>query len=196
MFVLSWRPGRGKILLAGIGALLLVGLAFWLPRWTDSGKSAMAEDAPFRVDAATDQERVDFLAQFGWEIDPEPLEIRELVIPQEFNDVYRNYNEVQKAQGMDLIPYAGKQCRRFTYRVTNYPDHPEGVHANLLVLDGKVIGGDICSVDLDGFLSSFDGRTQLESPAAGTESSASEQPPVVQEEDVLAEIPASAWPTD
>ena len=27
------------------------------------------------------------------------------------------YNEVQKSQGMDLAPYAGKTCRQWIYRV-------------------------------------------------------------------------------
>lgn len=208
MFVFSWKPGRGKMLLAGIGVLLVVGAAFWLPRWKDSGAAAATEDVPFHVEASTDQERIDFLAQFGWEVEPEPLETRELTIPQEFNDVYRNYNEIQKAQGMDLAPYAGKQCYRWTYRVTNYPDTPQEVRANLLVYEGKVIGGDLCSVELDGFLCSFDGTVFLpdwqasgkedtqEQTAESSTGTTEESSSVVQELETMAEIPDSAWPTD
>ena len=66
--------------------------------------------------------------------------------------MYENYNQVQKAQGCDLSKYGGKKCKRYTYVVKNYPDHPENVRANLLVYKNKLIGGDICSLELDGFL--------------------------------------------
>ena len=70
---------------------------------------------------------------------------------------YLKYNEVQKAQGMDLERYRGKTCRQWIYNVTNYPAQGT-VHASLLVLDGKIIGGDLSSTELDGFLCAFNGE--------------------------------------
>ena len=51
--------------------------------------------------------------------------------------------------------YKGKRVKRYTYEVTNYPGQASGVRANLLVDGGMVIGGDICSLTLDGFMHGF-----------------------------------------
>ena len=73
------------------------------------------------------------------------------------------YNEIQKAQNLDLTPYAGKRAKRWTYNIKNYPGY-EGdsgtVQANILVYEGAVIGGDICSTELDGFMQGFDFPTK------------------------------------
>ena len=69
-----------------------------------------------------------------------------MIIPQQFGDVYRNYNELQTAQGFDLMRHRGKQVTRYTYAVLNYPGQAEYIRANLLVLDDEIIAGDICSV--------------------------------------------------
>ena len=80
---------------------------------------------------------------FGWELEQEPYEIVEMVIPEEFDAAMERYNGIQKAQAMDLSAFCGRRCRRYTYVVTNYPGRTDPVQANLLVLDGKIIGGDI-----------------------------------------------------
>lgn len=49
----------------------------------------------------------------------------------------------------------GKTVKRYTYIIHNYPDETDQVRANLLVYDGKVIGGDICTLALDGFMHGF-----------------------------------------
>ena len=70
---------------------------------------------------------------------------------------------MQKAQNLDLTPYAGKRAKRWTYNIKNYPGY-EGdsgtVQANILVYEGAVIGGDICSTELDGFMQGFDFPTK------------------------------------
>ena len=64
-----------------------------------------------------------------------------------------------RQQGCDLSKYAGKRCKRYTYVIENYPGQAEGVRANILVYKNKVIGGDVCSVELDGFMHGFAQRT-------------------------------------
>ena len=90
-------------------------------------------------------------------MEEEPLEVKEIIIPAEFDDVYEKYNDIQKEQGFDLTAYCSKRVKKWTYKVTNYPNY-EGsdcIRATLLVFDGKVIGGDVCSVELDGFMHGF-----------------------------------------
>ena len=109
--------------------------------------------------ATNEQERLAFISHYGWEVDKDEVEIQEIVIPDVFDDVYNNYNEIQLEQGFDLTKYAGQRVKRWTYVVRNYPDtSPEDdfIRLNLLISDGVIIGGDVCSVKLDGFMHGFD----------------------------------------
>ncbi len=103
----------------------------------------------------TNDDRVSFLRQFGWEVTPEALEEVTLKLPGEFDRIMTEYNEIQKSQGLDLSKYKGQEVVRYTYEVKNYPDYNGEVHANIIVCKNRVIGGDICSADLDGFITSL-----------------------------------------
>lgn len=102
----------------------------------------------------SNEERVAFLQSFGWEISADPIESREVMIPEKFNDVYNTYNEMQIAQGFDLKPYAGYNCMQYKYLVSNYPDSRE-VYATLLIYDSKILGGDLACAEVDGFMHGF-----------------------------------------
>lgn len=86
---------------------------------------------------------VAFLEHYGWSVDPEPIEAMEIVIPNEFDDVYEYYNEIQKAQGLDLSLYLGQAAMRYTFRVHNHPTYTAEVWANVIVVESLVVGGDI-----------------------------------------------------
>ena len=109
--------------------------------------------------AETADDRLKFISDLGWIVDEDPVEVRQIAIPQEFDDVYSNYNEIQLSQGYDLTKYAGRSAKRWTYIIRNYPDvssDEDYVRINLLVCDGKIIGGDVCSIKLDGFMHGFE----------------------------------------
>lgn len=104
------------------------------------------------------QERADFFKHFGWEIEEEPTEIKETVIPEEFDDIYIEYNNIQKAQNLNLEKYKGKRVKSWSYEILNYPGYENSdgtIRGNLLTYEGKIIGGDICSIELDGFMHGF-----------------------------------------
>lgn len=143
---------RQWILLAVLAALLVLALvAAMRPH------RAVTTSADFSCDAATDAQRKAFLAQFGWTAADDPVEICEVIIPDTFNEVYRGYNELQKSQGLDLTQYMGKRVKRWTYELTNYPDGnaKTRVFADLLISDGRVIGGSIGTRAADGFMRGF-----------------------------------------
>ena len=104
----------------------------------------------------TEEDRVDFLKQFGWEVKAEPVEVCEVTIPAEFDKIFTGYNEIQKRQGLDLSDYKKKKVMRYTYEVTNYEGEEGVVYANILVYRKRVIGGDICSADVKGFIHGFE----------------------------------------
>ena len=76
----------------------------------------------------------------------------ELLIPKEMDASYDDYLALQSGQGFDLSKYAGKRVKRYTYEITNYPTGETGILANLLIYKNTVIGGEVLSPQLDGFL--------------------------------------------
>ena len=92
------------------------------------------------------------LQSYGWEVSAEPLATEELLIPKEMDASYDDYLALQSGQGFDLSKYAGKRVKRYTYEITNYPTGETGILANLLIYKNTVIGGEVLSPQLDGFL--------------------------------------------
>lgn len=105
--------------------------------------------------AKTTSEHVDFLSAYGYNISEKPVQIQEIIIPQEFSSDYEKYNEYQKLSGFDLSDYKGRRVKKYTYKVLNYADSDEEVVANLIIYNDKVIGGDISSTVLGGFTHGF-----------------------------------------
>ncbi len=103
----------------------------------------------------TNEDRIAFLSQFGWRVNERPVEETEVTIPEKFDKVFTGYNEIQKRQGLDLSKYKGKTVTRYTYEVTNYSGDSGKVYANVIVYRNKVIGGDICSANVGGFIHGF-----------------------------------------
>ncbi len=98
-----------------------------------------------RTDSA-EHKYFEIVKKMGYsDVEEVPFEIVEFIIPQEFGTVYVKYNELQKEGGYDLNPYKGKMCKRYTYRIPSV-----NARANVIVCDGKVIGGDILGVEIDG----------------------------------------------
>ena len=100
----------------------------------------------------TNEDRVAFLEGYGWQVKEEPLATQELIVPEEFDESYTEYLALQSGQGFDLEKYAGKRLKRYTYEITNYPSGESGVQVNLLVYKNTVVGGEVLSAKLDGFL--------------------------------------------
>lgn len=153
MFIVSMKANRKKVLIGLLLAAAAILAVFCLFR----GEKAAPTSQKLGVSLAaeTNEQRIAFLKNFGWEVEPEPSEIVEVAIPAEFGEVYASYNEIQKKQGFDLGQYREKRVKRYTYVVCNYPNEPEDIRANLLVYEGKIIGGDICSLKLEGFMHGF-----------------------------------------
>lgn len=98
------------------------------------------------------EDRIKALESLGWQVKEDPLEFMEVQIPEEFDEVYSEYNNIQISQGMDLKKYAGKRAMRYSYQILNYPTGEAGIIANILVYKNKLIGGDVCSPQLNGFM--------------------------------------------
>lgn len=211
--VVSVKANKKRILAFLLLAVIVVGACLFLR----GGPEAEQKE----ILGGTEEQRVAFLQSFGWQVEPQAAETREVMIPAEFSDVYTAYNAMQKAQGFDLKPYAGQVCTQYKYKITNYPEEDE-VYATLLVQGDLIIGGDVACGEIDGFMHGFApdsahyGETgsaaqesqpevsQAESaPGDGGESSAAEQASQVESaasqaaESTAGEpLPEEAYPTD
>jgi len=152
MFVRSIRLGKKRILTICSLLLAAVLAAALLPSLLQ--KDSISVGLMLQGQSVEDNDaRITYLATYGWQVKAEPESIEEVVIPQEFSDVFTKYNAIQLEQGFDLNKQKGQRVKRYTYVVTNYPDEPDYVRANLFVCKGKVVAGDICSLKVqDGFL--------------------------------------------
>lgn len=156
MFVISFRSSSVK---AGLLGVLLVVCAVFGVYVAGRSVAASVDLSKNGIDysAADASGRIAFLAQFGWDVAPDPVEVREVLIPAEFDTTYEQYNALQDEHGLDLSKYCGKRAKRWTYEIKNYPGYENSglVQANIFVIDNRVIGGDICSLEKDGFMQSF-----------------------------------------
>ena len=155
MFICSVRAGTLKFFGAVLLALSLLATLLVLaePGVTAVGGTEDAEEAVSYSGIKTDADRVAFLASFGWEVGSEaPTATVSFPLPEEFDRVMSAYNELQRAQGLDLSRYKGKTVTRYTYEVTNYAGYEGKVYANLIMYKNKVIAADITSAERGGFV--------------------------------------------
>lgn len=150
MMVWSFKLNK-KALLLVLGAIIAVIVIVLIA--VNGGGSAQNPDID--NSASTPEERLDFISQFGWEVNPEPAESINIYIPKDFDAILQRYNAIQTRQGYDLTAHKGKKVERFSYEITNYPNQNTDVFINLLIYDGKVIGGDVSSKNLGGFMHGF-----------------------------------------
>lgn len=116
------------------------------------------------INGATLGDRTEYAKSLGYSVSTDSEKIRNIVIPAVFGNVYENYNTLQKECGFDLSLYKGEDAVQYTYKVTDYTDDNgntlDNIIMNIIVCNGKIIGGDISSAELDGFMTGLKAREQ------------------------------------
>ena len=162
MFIYSMRANTLKLIAVICVALtVLITLIVFVPTYAIPSQNATDADAAVSYSydkIKTEADVIGFLGQFGWQVDATPIEVKTVTVPSEFDKVYSAYNELQRSQGLNLTKYRGKDVERYTFSVTNYEGADGPVYANVLVYRNRVIGGDICSADVTGFVHGFEKR--------------------------------------
>lgn len=153
MFICSVRASTIKFFsaVALSLAVLITLLALVEPAAVATGGEVYNESVSYS-DVKTNEDRVSFLSGFGWSVNEKPVYEKTFVLPESFDRVMQGYNELQRAQGLDLSKYRKKKVTRYTYEVTNYGEDEAKVYANIIVYKNRVIAGDICSSSPDGFV--------------------------------------------
>ena len=145
MLIWTARFSRKKAALAVIAlGAVMAALILLLGRGPGEEEAALPQ-------LADNGQRVAYLQSLGWEVEAEPLETLQFLLPDPLAEPYLTYNTLQKDQGFDLSACCGKQVSRFTYAVSNYPGRSEGVQVNLYVCEERPVAGDVFCAGADGF---------------------------------------------
>ena len=148
MLVMTAKVDKKKIAMIAAGVVaVVVALVLLL-----SGRDSTPTSSPA---VSGNDDRVQFLNSFGWEVVSSPVQTSQVRIPANSSQVFERYNELQKTQGYDLSKFAGKTVMRYVYTVKNYPGATEPVYATLLISGNQVIGGDITDTAATGLMQGF-----------------------------------------
>jgi hypothetical protein len=148
MLVMTAKVDKKKIAMIAAGVVaVVVALVLLL-----GGRESAPTSSPA---VSGNDDRVQFLNSFGWEVVSSPIQTSQVRIPANSSQVFERYNELQKTQGYDLSEYAGKTVMRYVYTVKNYPGATEPVYATLLISNNQVIGGDITDTAATGLIQGF-----------------------------------------
>ena len=79
--------------------LLLVGLIVISVTFV-ANRTGEVQSVSASISAKTDGERRAYLKKYGFELAKECTQ-KEITIPEKWNDVYNDYNQIQKNQGFD-----------------------------------------------------------------------------------------------
>ncbi len=151
MMVMTAKVDFKKIMLALAAAAALI-LAVILLIGGEQQPDTTQTAAP---SVSSNDGRVKFLTDFGWEVTTSPTESSQVKIPAESSEVFDRYNTLQKGQGYDLSKFAGKNVMRYVYKINNYPGATEPVYATVLVYKNRIIGGDITDTAAKGHIRGF-----------------------------------------
>ena len=149
MLVMTAKVDKKKIILVLAGAAVLIAVLIML---FGGGNEAAPSAAP---SMSSNDARVKFLTDFGWEVAASPVESGQVRIPESDSKVFERYNALQKSAGYDLIPYAEQTVMRYVYKVNNFPGATDPVYATLLIYKDQVIGGDVTDTSAKGVIRGF-----------------------------------------
>ena len=94
------------------------------------------------------EDRQEFLETLGWKILGDSETVTDVIIPEEFDEIYQSYNSLQKSDGLNLERYKGKKAKLYTYTVTNHKDGK--AMATIIVYKNRVIAGDVSLLTAEG----------------------------------------------
>ena len=148
MMVMTAKVNPKKIFLVLAAVVAMILAVIWLWPAGDGTQTPTAK-------ITTNDDRVAFLANLGWDVTVTPTETMQVRIPENDDAVFRRYTDLQKSQGYDLSAYSGKAIMRYVYRINNYPGATEPVYATLLIYKDQVIGGDVTNTSPGGTVRSL-----------------------------------------
>lgn len=139
-------PERKKCILAGALSLLLLVAILSFTAGRGSSADTLARQDQILIHC------LDCLEGFGWEVAPTPVSTEDCTLDTQLS---QDYLALQQEAGFDLSDDLGYVVTRYTFEILNYPTGEQGVLADLLVRDGVIVGGDVRTTGLNGFIHSL-----------------------------------------
>ena len=96
---------------------------------------------------------------FDLTIRKEDLTEVRITIPNRFNSIYEEYNELQKPVCTNLSDYKGKACVKYSAPLIG-TDSDEQAVVTILSCNGRFIGGDISGKEYGSFILPLTGRME------------------------------------
>lgn len=127
-----------------MGVLLLLAAAVW-------GVIRLNTVNGGGIDGATNEQRLAYISEYGWDAGITHTEVKEVRVPLKFDEAYERYNDIQREQGFDLRKYRACTVKKYTYAIANASEAVP-MCANLLVYEGKIIAADISSAEAEGIV--------------------------------------------
>lgn len=104
------------------------------------------------TNAKTNADRLQYINVLGYKVVSNEPTTKILNIPETFYGVYSDYNALQKAANYDLSLYKGCEVTIYTYYIDAPLNYDGECVINLIVYNDRIIGGDISSTTLGGFM--------------------------------------------
>ncbi len=113
-----------------------------------------------QVNAKTNADRLLFIKAAGYTVLSDEPTVKTVNIPEVFYDVYNNYNTLQQSAGYDLSLYKGCEVTIYTYSINPPSDYSGECVINIIVYNDRVIGGDVSSSALGGFMLPINNKSE------------------------------------
>ena len=131
------KNGKRTVFALSCAVLLII---VCLIIWRGGAPDSVTIDGESRsLHAADDAELRVFLTDCGYETN-ELLSEKDVTIPKHWNAVYEAYQELQRRQGFDLLPYKGKPAKELTFAA-------EDEYVTLLICRDQIIAAHISDPD-------------------------------------------------
>lgn len=131
---------KGRLIILSVAGFVVLSSVLWVV-WASvrmPSASFCEGVGEYSLKASTQGKREEFFAQFGYEASS--IASYEITVPSQGENL-KAYNEIQKKQGMNIMPYGDKQAQMYVLSLTD--DKGETLYGFLMVYKNRVIGAHI-----------------------------------------------------
>ena len=99
MLIVTAKVPKRKLAFGVALAAMACCCALVLNLGTSAVREVASPSVPDPKGVKTNEDRVAYLADFGWQVSPEPIATQEMLIPKEMDESYNEYLALQSGQG-------------------------------------------------------------------------------------------------
>ena len=94
MFIFTAKIRKGRIAAVAVAAAVVCGVLV-TGSVLAGGRDVSASAAISPKGIKTNEDRIAYLGSYGWTVSEEPVSVEELIIPEEFDETYSQYLDLQ-----------------------------------------------------------------------------------------------------